>query len=62
MEHDFMNEDPKNLRYDSKKNLCTGIGGIMEGALSNTRWSSCSVEDFAAYADSMPKFCLDPVA
>jgi hypothetical protein len=36
MEHDFMNEDSKNLRYDSKKNLCTGIGGVMEGALSNT--------------------------
>jgi len=61
MDHDF-NDDPKNPRLDSKKNPCSGVGGIMDYYGQASRWSTCSVEDFTSYVNSMPKFCLDTVA
>ena len=61
MDHDF-NDDPKKPRFDSKKNSCSGIGGIMDYVNEKSRWSTCSVEDFNAYVSSMAKFCLELVA
>ena len=60
MSHDF-NNDPKNPRFDSKKNPCSGVGGIMDYFNEKSRWSPCSVEDFNAYVNSLEKFCLEPI-
>ena len=61
MEHDFVDEDPKKPRVDSKGNACTGIGSIMDYAKyeegNKRQWSSCSVEDMAAMIAENPT-CL----
>jgi hypothetical protein len=61
MNHDF-NGDSTKPRFDSKKNPCSGIGGVMDYYGNVSRWSTCSVEDITSYVDSMPVFCLQPVA
>jgi len=61
MLHDF-NDDPKNPRFDSLKNPCSGVGGIMDYFNEKTRWSTCSAEDLSNYIGSMEKFCLEVIA
>jgi len=61
MGHDF-NNDPNDPKKDSKNNNCSGIDGIMDYYGKSTRWSTCSVEEFTEYVNSMPNFCLDTVA
>jgi hypothetical protein len=61
MEHDFVNDDPKQPRVDSQGVACTGIGSIMDYAKYNEgnkrQWSSCSVEDMNAMIETYPD-CL----
>ena len=60
MDHDFLNEDAKQKRVDSKGRPCTGVGGIMDyNQKSYDKWSTCSVEDFSKYFNSMKTFCLE---
>ena len=66
MKHDFETWDPKTnqktIRYDSKRQSCANIGGLMDYASSFSRWSPCSVEDFTKYytteISSKGSFCL----
>ena len=59
MRHDFNNNNPKDKRFSSKTNLCTGIGGYMDYPLYPNKWSDCSVEDFTDYFNSLDSWCLD---
>ena len=61
MEHDFNDDYPEEHRLDSKKRPCSGVGGVMDYYNEKTCWSTCSVEDFKAYVNSMEKFCLEPI-
>ena len=59
MEHDFLNGDTNQKRYDSKGRLCTGQGGVMDYSQKAVdKWSTCSVEDFTNYFNSMTTYCL----
>ena len=59
MEHDFLNGDTNQKRYDSKGRLCTGQGGVMDYSQKAVdKWSTCSVEDFTKYFNSMTTYCL----
>jgi hypothetical protein len=58
MDHDF-NDDPKQMKVNSKKKPCSGVGGVMDYYAKVTKWSTCSVEDFTKLVDSTkPSFCL----
>ena len=61
MDHDFV-EDPSDPRFDSKKNPCSKVGGIMDYFGEAKRWSPCSVEDFTSYVNSENPFCLEVIA
>ena len=53
MKHDFdvdANDDVID-RYDSKGDICTGIGGIMDYYGAANMWSTCSVEDMTTRYD-----------
>ena len=64
MSHDFVDpiSEPKKNRYDSKGQLCTGIGALMDYGMAFNRWSPCSVEDMTTYYNneltSKGSFCL----
>ena len=65
MQHDFHKDqfDNRNPRFDSKNNPCTGIGGYMDYYGEETRFSTCSVEDFTKYYNNVIQdkggcFCL----
>ena len=61
MDHDFIGT-PENPRFDSKKNPCSKIGGIMDYHGIAKLWSTCSVEDFTSYVNSVNPFCLEVIA
>jgi len=59
MNHDFLNGDTNQRRYDSKGRVCTGIGGVMDYNQPKVdKWSTCSVEDLTKYFNSMSSYCL----
>ncbi len=64
MNHDFVDEDPKKPRVDSKGVACTGIGSIMDYAKgqegNKKQWSTCCVEDMTAMIETYPN-CLKVV-
>ena len=51
MQHDFYKDKLGNRdqRFDSSNNPCTGIGGYMDYYGVETKFSTCSVEDFRQY-------------
>ncbi len=53
MNHDFVGSDVDSVRTDSKGNLCTKVGGVMDYYGAVTLWSTCSVEDFLNYYNSL---------
>ena len=61
--HDF-GKTQTEIRYDSKGNRCTNVGGIMDYAMTNPKdtstWSSCSVEDFTNLLNDNPD-CMPPI-
>jgi hypothetical protein len=60
MQHDFLNG--KQPRYDSYGQVSSGIGSVMDyDQPIYDKWSTCSVEDFTKYINSMPQFCLRPL-
>ena len=64
MLHDFSGSTDT-PRLDSNGISCTGIGGFMDYAGDPTIWTTCSVEDFTAYYNSIVSeppytFCLKP--
>ena len=61
MVHDFLDKEGKVPRFDSKGNPCSKIGGIMDYYGASNIWSTCSVEDFTAYYNSVDPYCLAPV-
>ena len=62
--HDF-GKSQTDIRYDSKGNRCTNVGGIMDYAMTSDKdtstWSSCSVEDFTALLNENPS-CMAPIS
>merc|ERR1711981_1189431 len=58
MYHDFGATTSTN-KYDSNGNICTGIGGYMDYQPSPNKWSTCSVEDFTRYYNSVNPWCLE---
>ena len=59
MYHDFGASTSTN-KYDSNGNLCTGIGGYMDYVSNPNKWSTCSVEDYTTYYNSVNSWCLEP--
>ena len=60
MLHDFGNSGTSDLKYDSNGVLCTGIGGYMDYRSNPSKWSTCSVEDYTKYYNSVTPWCLSP--
>ena len=61
MSHDFrVVNNQQATRYDSKGQSCTGIGGYMDYASNPSKWSTCSVEDYTRYYNSVQPWCLSP--
>ena len=58
MYHDFTNEGGS--KFDSKGQACTNIGGYMDYVSNPTKWSTCSVEDYTKYYNSVQPWCLTP--
>ena len=58
MYHDFTNTGGN--KFDSKGQACTGIGGYMDYVSNPTKWSTCSVEDYTKYYNSVQPWCLTP--